>query len=121
MSQAGYNTAVDLVASGAPAVLCPFAEGGQKEQAMRADRMAAVLGASVLPETGLTGAALLAAVAAQAGRGRRTPLNDRAAPIDLAGAERTARMLNLCHTGTIAAAAGLGLPAEERPDERGQS
>ncbi len=115
VSQAGYNTAVDLFASGAPAVLCPFADGEQKEQAMRAERMAAVLGASILPEAGLSGAALLAAVAAQAGRGHR------AAAIDLSGAERTAQVLALCLEGDIAAAARTGLIAGEKPDERGPS
>lgn len=112
VSQAGYNTAVDLFASGAPAVLCPFEDGGQKEQAMRAQRMAAVMGATVLSETGLTADALLAAVRSQAEQPRQSL--SQFVDIDLAGAERTARILNLCHTGEAAAAIQAGLAGEKR-------
>ncbi|WP_425407126.1 glycosyltransferase family protein [Hwanghaeella sp.] len=108
ISQAGYNTAVDLFASGAPAVLCPFMDGGQMEQAMRARRMEAVIGAVILSETGLTPETLLAAVRTQVDRGRRMPA------IDLSGAERTARLLSLCHTGDMAGAAKAGLTGFER-------
>ena len=107
VSQAGYNTAVDLFASGAPAILVPFADGGQREQAMRAERMADVLGAVVLAEDSLTPEALLAAVRSQAGNRRET------VPVDLAGAERSARLLSLCHAGDIPAAARNGLTPKE--------
>ncbi|RVU36265.1 glycosyl transferase [Hwanghaeella grinnelliae] len=108
VSQAGYNTAVDLFATGAPAVLCPFADGGQKEQAMRADRMASVIGATVLSEGSVTADSLFDAVRTQANRSRRSPA------IDLAGADRTARILSLCHEGDTAAAIQTGLRGAER-------
>lgn len=107
ISQAGYNTAVDLFASAAPAVLVPFADGGQKEQAMRSAKLAAVLGASVLPENELTGKALLETVGMQAGR------KSGMAKVDLTGAERTARLLSVCRTQGADAAAGLGLKTED--------
>jgi predicted glycosyltransferase len=40
VSQAGYNTALDVLASGAPAVLVPFAEMSETEQTLRAERLA---------------------------------------------------------------------------------
>jgi predicted glycosyltransferase len=40
ISQAGYNTVLDLVAAGRPAFVVPFDEGGETEQAIRAEAMA---------------------------------------------------------------------------------
>lgn len=37
ISQGGYNTAVDLLRAGCPAVVVPYEEGGQSEQRQRAD------------------------------------------------------------------------------------
>jgi predicted glycosyltransferase/peptidoglycan/xylan/chitin deacetylase (PgdA/CDA1 family) len=84
VSQSGYNTAVDLLATGTPAVLVPFEAGGETEQRLRADRLAARGLARVLPEAELTGETLLRAVDIQ----RAAP---RAAPhgFDLGGAART--------------------------------
>ena len=39
ISQAGYNTVLDLVAAGRPAIVVPFDEGGETEQAIRAEAM----------------------------------------------------------------------------------
>jgi len=39
VSQAGYNTVLDVVRSGARPVLVPYAEHGETEQQMRADRL----------------------------------------------------------------------------------
>ncbi len=36
ISQAGYNTVVDMLATGTPAMLVPYAEHGEKEQSLRA-------------------------------------------------------------------------------------
>ncbi len=47
VSQAGYNTVLDLLAARARAVLVPFAAGRESEQPLRAERMAA-LGAADL-------------------------------------------------------------------------
>jgi predicted glycosyltransferase len=39
ISQAGYNTVLDLVEAGRPAIVVPFDEGGETEQAIRAAAM----------------------------------------------------------------------------------
>ncbi|HEY5797215.1 MAG TPA: glycosyltransferase [Bosea sp. (in: a-proteobacteria)] len=39
ISQAGYNTVLDLVAAGRPAMVVPFDEGAETEQAVRAEAM----------------------------------------------------------------------------------
>ena len=40
VSQAGYNTVLDLVAAGRPAIVVPFDAGAETEQAIRAEAMA---------------------------------------------------------------------------------
>jgi predicted glycosyltransferase len=40
VSQAGYNTVLDIIGAGAPAVLVPFAEMRETEQTLRAERLA---------------------------------------------------------------------------------
>jgi predicted glycosyltransferase len=40
ISQAGYNTVLDLVAAGRPAIVVPFDAGNETEQAIRAEAMA---------------------------------------------------------------------------------
>lgn len=70
ISQAGYNTVLDVATSGARAVLVPFAEEGQTEQAMRAKRLAAHELAIVVDERDLAPAELAHAVDAAATRAR---------------------------------------------------
>jgi predicted glycosyltransferase len=41
VSQAGYNTILDILAAGAPAVVVPFASERETEQTLRAERLAA--------------------------------------------------------------------------------
>ena len=62
ISQAGYNTVVDLMQARARTILVPFARGGQTEQALRAARLAALDLARVVDEHDLTAAGLAAAV-----------------------------------------------------------
>ena len=40
VSQAGYNTVADILVAGVPAVLVPYAVGGETEQSLRATRLA---------------------------------------------------------------------------------
>ncbi|MCJ2142085.1 glycosyltransferase family protein, partial [Methylobacterium sp. E-066] len=84
VSQCGYNTAIDLLATATPAVLVPFEAGGETEQRLRAECLAGRGLARVLPEADLTAASLLQAVAAQLGA---TPPEPHG--IDLGGARRT--------------------------------
>ena len=63
VSQAGYNTVVDVLAAGARPVLVPFATERETEQSLRAQRLAQKGLARVLPESALTPDRLAAFVA----------------------------------------------------------
>lgn len=62
VSQCGYNTAVDLLVTGTPAVLVPFEAGRETEQRLRAERLAALSRARIVPEETLSPETLLAAI-----------------------------------------------------------
>lgn len=70
LSQAGYNTVMDIMQANARAVLVPFAGGGETEQAQRAAALAARGWATVLDEATLGATSLAAAVAEAARRPR---------------------------------------------------
>lgn len=61
ISQAGYNTVLDLLVAGTPAVFVPFAQVKETEQTQRAEALAAHGRAVVVAEAGLTPARLAAA------------------------------------------------------------
>ncbi|KAA2238284.1 glycosyl transferase family 28 [Salinarimonas soli] len=88
VSQAGYNTAVDLLRTGTPAVLVPFAAGRETEQTLRAEALAAAGLAVSLAEADLSPETLAEAVTAAL---TRAPSPAPAIPLD--GAERTARIV----------------------------
>ncbi|WP_374632419.1 glycosyltransferase family protein [Paracoccus sp. (in: a-proteobacteria)] len=88
VSQAGYNTVCDMLVAGCQSVLVPYAAGGETEQSLRAEKLAALGLASVLPEDGLTAAAMAEAIRAALAR------HDQPRPaLRLDGAEATARRL----------------------------
>ncbi len=62
ISMCGYNTALDLLQAGTPAVLVPFDDGGEVEQTLRAQSLANLPGLSVLRTNALTPQRLLAAL-----------------------------------------------------------
>lgn len=62
VSQAGYNTVMDVLRSGAPAVMVPFAGRHETEQRMRTQRLAALGAIDCLEEHDLSPAALAAAI-----------------------------------------------------------
>ncbi|ADZ71108.1 glycosyltransferase family protein [Polymorphum gilvum] len=62
VSQAGYNTVLDILIAGVPAVFVPFAQVRETEQAQRAEALARHGRAVVVPEKGLTPERLAAAV-----------------------------------------------------------
>lgn len=88
VSQAGYNTVMDILSAGCRSVLVPFAAGGETEQAVRARLLAKAGRAQVLEEVFLTPEGLAAAVEAAA---RMPPPPPPSMALD--GAETTARML----------------------------
>ena len=88
ISQAGYNTATDLLATMTPAVLVPFEQAGQQEQRLRANRLSAMGRAVVVDEDGLTGETVSDAVH-QAAEMRLNTVR----PVAMDGAEKTAQAL----------------------------
>jgi predicted glycosyltransferase len=64
ISQAGYNTAVDLLRSGVKAVLVPFEGGHETEQLLRAERLESCGIATLVKELDLTADRLAQAVTA---------------------------------------------------------
>ena len=89
VSQAGYNTVVDILAAGARSVLVPFARGGETEQRDRAERLADLGVAIMVEETALSPERLAAAVDAALGNAPPDP-----AKFDLDGAARSASLID---------------------------
>jgi predicted glycosyltransferase/broad specificity phosphatase PhoE len=88
VSQGGYNTMMDVVQAGVPAVVVPFSRGGETEQGLRAKLLGERGLVTVLPEAELTPDNLAAAIDAALAKG--SP-----ARIELAtdGAAASARMV----------------------------
>ncbi len=63
VSMCGYNTALDLLQAGTPAVLVPFDDGNEVEQTLRAQALAALPGIAVLRSAELAPERLARAVA----------------------------------------------------------
>jgi predicted glycosyltransferase len=87
LSQAGYNTTLDVVRAGRPAVVVPYADGDEDEQTRRAARMAALGVLRAVPAAELTPARLVDEVVAAV-----------AAPppsvaLDLGGRERSTKIV----------------------------
>jgi predicted glycosyltransferase len=88
ISQAGYNTVGDLLRTDCRPVLIPFVAGGETEQTVRAERLAKLGLADLLPEEGLTAAHVADAVTVALATPRRT-----VADLDLDGAQKTAEII----------------------------
>ena len=86
--QCGYNTALDVVATGARAVFCPFEGEGETEQLHRAGAMARRYGTGLIREGALTAQGLAEAIAAQTD----TPKPDYSA-LKLNGAARSVEIV----------------------------
>jgi predicted glycosyltransferase len=96
VSQGGYNTVMDVLRSGAPAVVVPFEQGSETEQRMRTQRLADRRALELVEERDLGPATLAAAV-------DRAALHGVAAapPFDMRGAERSAeRIIELARRPT---------------------
>lgn len=87
ISMAGYNTCMNLLTTGTRALLLPFTGGDNDEQAIRADKLAAMGVAGVLTPDDLTPAQLAARMAQQLAAPR--PMST----LDLAGVTATATRL----------------------------
>ncbi len=91
VSLCGYNTAMEVIAAGVPAVMVPFGSGRQNEQRRRAEALSRLGWVESVLETALNGdrlaAALNQAIAKAAGPKRKLP------EINLSGAETTSRLV----------------------------
>jgi predicted glycosyltransferase len=94
VSQAGYNTVMDLLRAGARAVLVPFAAGGESEQTMRAEALVK-RGLAVSIEAAELSPTILADAI-----DRALTLAPRCVEIDCTGVEQTARLVGqMCKAG----------------------
>lgn len=92
ISQGGYNTVMDVLSSGVPALVVPFSAGGESEQQVRAEALAGRGRLSVLSEADASRPAVLAGAIADALR--QPPPEPVSWPMD--GAETSAqRILSL--------------------------
>ena len=87
VSQCGYNTALDIVASGVPALVVPFAEGREDEQMNRARRLEALRLLRMLPPILLDGWRLAQEIQAALG------FSPEPAGLELDGAAKTASIV----------------------------
>jgi predicted glycosyltransferase len=87
ISQAGYNTMLDILAARAAAVVVPFAVGRETEQQLRAERLAAKGVLEMVNERDLSPGRLAEAVE------RAIAAPRTAFSVDTAGGSRTARVL----------------------------
>jgi predicted glycosyltransferase len=87
VSQAGYNTVCDLLRARCRAVLVPFAEGGETEQTLRAERLGELGLARVVREYELSAESLAEAIESALAGPAPNPT------LDLEGAAGTARVL----------------------------
>ena len=88
ISQAGYNTALDVISARVRAVLVPFETKSETEQSFRAERMAAAGLAEVVRESELTPERLAVAV----DRALASPQPEERS-IGVAGANESARII----------------------------
>jgi predicted glycosyltransferase len=90
ISQAGYNTVMEVLSLRKPAVVVPFAAGGESEQTFRAHRLRSMGLLDLVEEKDLAPESLAGAVDGAIARAS----NHESWPvIDLEGADKTARIL----------------------------
>jgi predicted glycosyltransferase len=94
ISQAGYNTIIDVLSAGVPAVVVPYEARGETEQRLRADVLARKGFLTVVPEAELNPARLAAAI----GTALAKPQSPRI-DLDLSGAATTPRLLRSLPAG----------------------
>ena len=89
ISQAGYNTVMELIQAGTRAIVVPFASGTESEQTARARRLEALGLVSVVEEAALSPGALATAIDGALAR----PRPQSGGGLRLDGAEASARFL----------------------------
>ncbi|HEU4834284.1 MAG TPA: glycosyltransferase [Pyrinomonadaceae bacterium] len=101
ISQAGYNTCLDVLRARVPALLVPFVREGEDEQRRRALRLQELGAVKVLEQTELTPARLAAEI--------RQSMNSKVATpaLDLNGAENAATLIESMSEQTMRSMAEL--------------
>ena len=94
VSMAGYNTCMNILATGVPSLVLPFAQN--REQRIRAEKLAALGGLSLLQEEDLEPSRLATLMSEVLNSGIR-PVK---VPVNLDGARQTARWLEHWHEST---------------------
>jgi predicted glycosyltransferase len=109
LSQCGYNTALDILRAGVPALVVPFADGGEDEQLKRARRLAKLGVLRVLEQHELDAARLAAELRAL------LDFKPQSLSLDLDGARNTTRLVeSLLHQpGSTASARAIVVAAQE--------
>lgn len=96
VSLCGYNTALDILQAGTPAVFVPFDEGGEVEQMLRARALAELPGIALLKASDLCPETLLATVRKVISAPSRPPLRS-----NVDGAARTVQILSELSQGGL--------------------
>lgn len=91
VSQCGYNTALDIVASHAPALVVPYSEGREDEQINRAGRMQSLNLLKMMNPALLNGTALAREIL------KTLDFVPEPSGLDLDGAENTCRLISARH------------------------
>ena len=91
ISQAGYNTVLEVLRAGCPAVVVPFAAAGETEQSQRARLLADRGALTVVSESDLCAEALDQGIRQALDQARDGP--DGGLSLQMDGAETTARIL----------------------------
>ncbi|MGO4704578.1 glycosyltransferase [Microvirga sp. 2MCAF38] len=97
VSQAGYNTAVDILRTGPSPVFVPFEAGHETEQRLRAERLKTLGRAEIVTEADLTPEALAKAIRAALEKTEAPSL-----PVALDGAEETVSLIEKLRLGAPA-------------------
>lgn len=87
ISQAGYNTVLETLATGTPAVVVPFAASGESEQTARAERLSTSGSLTMLAERDLTPERLAQAIE------KTVAMPPSRVTLDFQGAEESARFI----------------------------
>ena len=91
ISQCGYNSALDIVGAGVPALVVPYETPSENEQRTRAERLAALGAIRMLPSADLNAVSMAQAI------GELLDFQPRPAALDLNGADHTAQLLARWH------------------------
>ncbi|WP_170517613.1 glycosyltransferase family protein [Ruegeria atlantica] len=87
VSMCGYNTALDILQSGTPAVFIPFDDGKEVEQGLRGQSLSDLSAIDVLPSKSLNGDSLARAVA--------SVMSDGPRPVSAQGFDGAARSVEI--------------------------